>query len=236
MKLVRQSLIFLIECSFIFQLLSDIRAGRRQYNFEIQLPPDIPSSLEGGYGHIRYGVIVKIDLPWAKDYEFEEIFTVVPTIDENSDPSLLLPAEEEVTKHFCCFFCESDPLLFVIKVPKTGYVPGEELQMHAIVNNPTSTEITHLEVGLIKRFRYQSTGASGKSRNEGIRVFDQDTGAPLKRGTREYFFKFKIPDTPEIVPSLSSEKFKVVQLQYFLSVKAYVWCFFYKFYQLICCF
>lgn len=188
----------------------------------LQLPLDTPPSLQGGYGHVRYRVVIKIDRPWAMDHEFEELFTVTAPVDLNSDPSLKIPAEEEVVKNFCCFICESDPVNFQLRVKKTGYIPGEELEMHAVVNNPTWTTISHLEVGVIKRYTYQSSAPRTKTRVEGIRVYDENTGSPLQNGIREYSYKFQIPNTPEIVPSTFNSNFHVCRVHYVLSVKAYV--------------
>lgn len=52
------------------------------------LPPELPTSVEGGIGYIRYMVRVVLDIPMWPDPEFEEPFTVIKAINLNAIPAL----------------------------------------------------------------------------------------------------------------------------------------------------
>lgn len=65
-----------------------LEAGEYVYNFELQLPLELPSSFEGDFGNIRYGASVTIIIPWGFDDKIIESFTVIRALDLNLYPSL----------------------------------------------------------------------------------------------------------------------------------------------------
>lgn len=54
-----------------------------KYTFSCQLPDEVPTSLEGTYGHIRYSAIVTINVPIWPDKVFEKVFTVIKAVNLN---------------------------------------------------------------------------------------------------------------------------------------------------------
>jgi hypothetical protein len=105
----------------------------------VVIPVAAPSSVHGEYGYIRYYVRMKYDRPWAFDDEFVEDFTVVCPIDLNLNSFLRNPAEESATDKIECCSCDPKRVNFEISIPKTGFVPGEMVDLIAHVDNPTST-------------------------------------------------------------------------------------------------
>jgi hypothetical protein len=105
----------------------------------VAIPKAAPSSINEKHGSVRYDVRIKYDRPWAIDDEFVESFTVVCPVDLNLYPILKNPAEKATitTFGYCC--CESEPVHFTVSIPKTGFVPGEMVNLKAHINNPTST-------------------------------------------------------------------------------------------------
>lgn len=65
-----------------------LNPGIYQYSFECMLPPELPTSVEGSYGHIRYIVRVVLDFRLHPEIKFEETFTVIKMINLNYDPAL----------------------------------------------------------------------------------------------------------------------------------------------------
>lgn len=65
-----------------------MHAGVYNYEFHCNLPAELPTSMEGDTGHIRYLTRVVVDIPMWLDARFEEIFTVIKQLDLNSDPAL----------------------------------------------------------------------------------------------------------------------------------------------------
>lgn len=83
-----------------------------------------------------------MDIPYMPDLNASEYFTVVRHEDLNNYPELRLQSEVEEVKTFCCFFCESDPLLLKISVPKTGFSVGEKIPVEVEVFNRSSYKFT----------------------------------------------------------------------------------------------
>lgn len=65
-----------------------VQAGEYNYTFSCVLPVDLPTSVEGKIGFIRYSVIVNLDRPMWPDQEFEESFTVLKPVNLNDNISL----------------------------------------------------------------------------------------------------------------------------------------------------
>lgn len=65
-----------------------LEPGVYQYDFQVQLPTGIPTSLEAMHGHIRYGLQVVLDRPRWANQNFEATFTVIKPLNLNDDISL----------------------------------------------------------------------------------------------------------------------------------------------------
>ncbi len=63
-------------------------AGNFTYKFHMVLPPFLPSSVDGAYGHICYRCHATIDLPWKFDKECEVPFAIARTFDLNMEPAV----------------------------------------------------------------------------------------------------------------------------------------------------
>lgn len=59
-----------------------------------------------------------------------------------------MPAQAEIIKNFCCGPCRSKPLILTAKVPKTGYVSGENIIVTVDIDNPTKTPIKEVKISL----------------------------------------------------------------------------------------
>ena len=61
--------------------------GQHVYPFTFQLPPNLPSSFEGGEGFVRYSIKGTIDKPWKFDHDTKRLFTVTSPLDLNEYPT-----------------------------------------------------------------------------------------------------------------------------------------------------
>lgn len=61
----------------------DLVPGKYEYNYQILLPSELPSSFNGQYGTVRYEVICTIDRPWKFDNVFKHPFTTIRPLDFN---------------------------------------------------------------------------------------------------------------------------------------------------------
>lgn len=65
-----------------------MKRGTYHYPFQSYLPADLPCSLQGNCGYIRYVAIVVLNIPMQPDQQFEIPFTVVKAINLNASPIL----------------------------------------------------------------------------------------------------------------------------------------------------
>lgn len=65
-----------------------LKPGIYNYTFQCMMPSDLPSSVEGSIGYIRYTACVVVDVPMWRNKEFELQFSVIRAIDLNEYPSL----------------------------------------------------------------------------------------------------------------------------------------------------
>ncbi|XP_056022792.1 arrestin domain-containing protein 3-like [Ostrea edulis] len=112
-----------------------LHPGQHAFPFSFVLPPSLPSSFEGGIGHVRYTIKGTIDRPWRFDDHTVLAFTVLSALDLNQQPLATHGAEATDSKNLCCLCCKSGPITGTIKVNRIGYVPGESLYFEASAQN-----------------------------------------------------------------------------------------------------
>lgn len=62
--------------------------GTHTYNFQCNLPAELPTSVEGNIGYIRYTARVVVDVPMAFDKDFKQGFTVIRPLNLNNNPEM----------------------------------------------------------------------------------------------------------------------------------------------------
>nr|XP_053633733.1 arrestin domain-containing protein 17-like [Cherax quadricarinatus] len=133
----------------------NLPAGEYCFPFQFKLPPKIPRSFEGTYGHIRYVIEAKAEIPWGTDQLSSVFFNVECKYDlneiEKSSDSLLFHKEENV----CCCFCEQGPVIISLCTEKTGYIPGEYVLLTGEVTNRAGWHIESAEITLHETVKYK---------------------------------------------------------------------------------
>jgi len=66
----------------------ELPRGTHTYPFTCALPPTVPSSFEGEFGHVRYTIKVTLDRPWKFDQDMKMAFTVISPVDLNLNPTV----------------------------------------------------------------------------------------------------------------------------------------------------
>lgn len=129
-------------------------SGTYRYDFMFQLPHLLPASLESAHGSIRYHIEAVLDVPWRFDKKFKLAFTVVRHDDLNLQPELRIASTSEEIKRFCCFFCQSEPLMMTVTVPQTGYTPGQSILVTVFYNNQSDVEVARTKISLKRRVHH----------------------------------------------------------------------------------
>lgn len=127
----------------------ELPAGQHAYPFTCALPPTLPSSFEGEWGHVRYTIKVTLDRPWKFDQDTKMAFTVITPVDLNQNPRVKDPVHFDVQKSFCCFCCRSGPLQVIVKLPVGGYCSGQSVP--ALVECDNASNVTANSIKLILR-------------------------------------------------------------------------------------
>lgn len=84
----RISIWIILKCWFILVGSSDLVAGNHTFDFAFLLPKKIPSSLETGYGYIRYTAEVIFQRQYKRDLHYQTLFAVLSHVDLNLIPQI----------------------------------------------------------------------------------------------------------------------------------------------------
>lgn len=79
--------------------------GEYSFPFQFHMPSDnLPTSVEGNFGHVRYWLKAFIDRPWRFDITTKSVFTVIERVDINLTPGLLVSVSLWLNDQqiFCC--------------------------------------------------------------------------------------------------------------------------------------
>ncbi|XP_035781914.1 arrestin domain-containing protein 2-like [Anopheles albimanus] len=136
-----------------------------RYRFDFQIPPSAPTSMEGKYGHVRYLLQVTLERPWKFDHNFQKPFTVVCLADLNqSNDVLCIPTKAEDMMTFYCGLCRSRPLMVSATTPRSGYTPGETIELEVFVQNSSKVAVSEIEIKFQKILKFISqTRAIGQT-------------------------------------------------------------------------
>ena len=195
----------------------EIPAGLHSYRFSCLLPPLLPTSFEGKYGHIRYTATLTIDRPWKFDINHKVGFTVLKQQDLNyENPALQIPTKMEIIKTFCCGIC-SDPLYMSASIPVSGYVSGQSFNISININNQSGVTIQGIHCSLKKMIHYHSQSPSRKTREEIVNMAEVRGAGVKEHGRGNFEMQLAIPP----VPPTNTQFSRVVNVFYLLQVKAH---------------
>nr|XP_045625949.1 arrestin domain-containing protein 17-like isoform X1 [Procambarus clarkii] len=138
----------------------NLPAGEYGFPFQFKLPPKIPRSFEGTYGHIRYVIEAKAEIPWGTDQLSSVFFNVECKYDlsehRTSSDSLMFHKEQSV----CCCCCEQGPVIISLCAEKTDYIPGEYVLLTGEVTNRAGWHIESAEITLHETITYKINEAT----------------------------------------------------------------------------
>lgn len=142
----------------------EVSSGVHLYKFSCRIPRNAPGSVEGKFGYIRYKVEVNLDIPFSTDMNTKQPFVVFRHEDLNQYPELKLPSEGEEVKTFCCFLCESDPLMIKISTSQSGYSLGEKITVKVDIYNRSNVTFSKSLISLNRVETFKSYSPVQKSK------------------------------------------------------------------------
>lgn len=142
----------------------NLMAGEFCFPFEFKLPPNIPSSYEGKYGHIRYLIEAKAEVPWGTGPLSTCSFRVDGKYDLNHDPGASEPVKFFEESTGCCSCCGQPPLIIDLKAVKTGYIPGENVLLTGKIINQTNSDVEDTKIKIKETIKFKAQHHSKKKK------------------------------------------------------------------------
>ena len=126
-----------VEMSLLFTNNNEgfIFNGEFSLSFEIQLPSNIPSSLDG---YITYYLRACIHIPCILNKMIKHAVEIFKPIDLNMYPHLKQPVTPEDTQMVSSFRCKSFPVTIRLSLTKSGFDAGENILFDAFIDNQSS--------------------------------------------------------------------------------------------------
>lgn len=175
---------------------TELPSGTHTYPFTCALPPTLPSSFEGEFGHVRYTIKVTLDRPWKFDQDMKMAFTVVSPIDLNLNPRVKEPFKLELEKSFCCFCCRSGPLAVVVNLPVTGFVSGQIIPITCECDNASNVTISLVKFILRKVVAFHTTQPRRETKKDKITISELSVGPVGASESRTWTQQLEIPPLP----------------------------------------
>ncbi|XP_042206224.1 arrestin domain-containing protein 3-like isoform X2 [Homarus americanus] len=144
------------------QSTSELPPGTHVFNFSFLLPKGIPSSFESHIGKVRHQCKAKMDIPWKVDKTCLRPYSVNTLYDLNIDPQAVLPIECTKHDYTCCWFCRSGPMSLVLRLDRSGFVPGEKMIINAECSNMTNVKINSTKAVIHQTITYHAEGSRKK--------------------------------------------------------------------------
>ncbi|KAK2579683.1 hypothetical protein KPH14_011032 [Odynerus spinipes] len=171
----------------------ELPAGRSEYHFTYRLPTNIPCSFEHDIGYIRYTVRAVVNIPWGFDWWAKSAFTIVTPFDLNSVADQCIPVDDEDIKKYCCCFFGEDSIYARVKIPCTGYVPGQTIDVDvSFVVKSSRVHVTGVSAKLEEEITFY---VRNEKRMDKITLQKVQTSEPLE--TREQIrLQVYVPPVP----------------------------------------
>lgn len=124
---------------------------------------------------------------------------------------LQLPCELEDRKNLCCWGCSAGGFFIKVKIPKSGYVPGEIIKVEIVVQNSSTVKVKSLYTALRQKLTFFS---DNKSMN--VHDFPEFDRYEWKDVRSEVALKadLVVPTCPATMIGMS----KLIKLKYFVIV------------------
>ncbi|KAL6437103.1 hypothetical protein ACFW04_005004 [Cataglyphis niger] len=192
--------------------------GFHKYPFNFSLPYNIPCSFEHANGHIRYTTKAIIDRPWRFDHECKIAFTVVASYDLNAHSQQCLGINDETNENFysfCCFNIGS--IKTHIKIPTTGFVPGQSIDTMINLNNNSSVNVSKISVKLERSLEFHAKTPYSLTKKDKSVVRTDESMGPFDRYV-DLVSRLQVPP----IPPSQLEYCSIIDQKYTLCITIHV--------------
>ncbi|KAJ8714744.1 hypothetical protein PYW07_002969 [Mythimna separata] len=171
-----------------------LKPGQHDFRFEFHIPPDVPSTFEGSYGHIRYRVKVVMVTSgiFSMNKDKWVPIKVHAPLDLNESRMCREPMEFDLSSSYCCWCMNAGFSEIMVRMPVSGYCPGQLIPMEVSCQNDSNVEIEEIKFAIKKDVTYTAAYEPDTRR-------DHDTVAEITKGpipgrtTRNWTVEMEVP-------------------------------------------
>lgn len=132
--------------------------GVHTFPFKLGLPPNLPSTFLGLHGWVQYFCRAVLKEPSGLVHKNQQVFIIINPIDLNSEPTNLqqpfyCEAEEKISSNTCS---SSGLISCRVRLDRGGFVPGENIQVSASIENSSKFSIKKTRAILTETVEYRA--------------------------------------------------------------------------------
>ncbi|XP_077572147.1 arrestin domain-containing protein 1-like [Stigmatopora nigra] len=191
--------------------IGTLKPGSHTFPFKFLIPGSAPTSFRGNYGSIVYRIRAFIDTPrFCKDYSTEKAFFLLDALNLNKIPEIWGPCSSSVVQEFTYMLLKTGIVMLKAQTDKKGYIPGQIIQLSAIVHNKSEKSTGNISAALVQRVTYHT-----KKPIHDLRAIAELEGGRVKAG-KELAWKEQI-----IVPPLPQSNLAgcdLIKVEYYVKV------------------
>lgn len=134
--------------------------GVHTFPFKLGLPPNLPSTFLGLHGWVQYFCRAVLKEPSGLVHKNQQVFIIINPIDLNNEPTNLqqpfyCEAEEKI-KVNKCIGPSSGLISCKVRLDRGGFVPGENIQVSASIENSSKFSIKRTRAVLAETIEYRA--------------------------------------------------------------------------------
>ncbi|XP_071152930.1 arrestin domain-containing protein 3-like isoform X1 [Mytilus edulis] len=128
--------VVILECDKEIKDGHEVEEGVHKYPFIFELPSKLPTSFEDGFAHVSYitTAILFTNMLYSQK-TCTRLITVLSHLDLNEIDYIDVPCEEQMAKNLCCLCCTTGPVTGILRLDRTGYIPGETIHVNVEFTN-----------------------------------------------------------------------------------------------------
>jgi len=206
--------VYLDEAAILCSRVQDslMRKGRHEWPFNIRLPSYLPATFEGQYGKVSYWAKVCIDQPWKKDTELTKPFTVLGSLDLNTEADSKTPVESTQEVEIGALCCRSGVVTAQLSLQKRGFVSGGNIPFFVRLTNKTTQMFRDVQVSLIQHVTYRADRVKKTST-----VLKGKTWRDINPGEKA-LWDGELTNIPNVVPSRLGGGCKNIEVKYLIQL------------------
>ncbi|KAJ0174950.1 hypothetical protein K1T71_009091 [Dendrolimus kikuchii] len=169
-----------------------LQPGHYSFPFEWHLPVSCPSSFEGSWGRIRYQAKAVVDRAFKFDQEKKAAIRVIAPIDMNLNPMCSEPIEMGITNSYCCWCISSGSSETVVKLPVSGYCPGQVIPLEVYCKNSSNFDIYKIKLTIKREIYFRAEHHPG-NRTAEDEIAEIKTGEVPGNTERSWTIEMEVP-------------------------------------------